>query len=114
MITLYGISNCDTMRKSGKWLDSQGVEWSVHDYRKHGIDHALAADLLAVFGSQRLLNKRGTTWRQLDAGQQASVADPAAAVALMQSHPALIKRPVVRSDTHGWALGYDELTTLLG
>lgn len=114
MITLYGISNCDSMRKSGKWLDSQNIEWSLHDYRKHGIDHALAAELLAVFGSERLINKRGTTWRQLPADQQARIADPAATVALIQAYPALIKRPVVRSGTQGWALGYEELTNLSG
>ncbi|MBC53971.1 MAG: ArsC family reductase [Gammaproteobacteria bacterium] len=114
MITLYGISNCDTMRKSGKWLDARGIEWSLHDYRKHGIDHALAAELLAAFGSERLINKRGTTWRQLDGDQQASVADPTAAAALMQTYPALIKRPVVHSDTQGWLLGYEALTALPG
>lgn len=114
MMTLYGISNCDTMRKSAKWLDAQGIQWSLHDYRKHGIDDALATELLATFGSERLINKRGTTWRQLDDEQQASIADPAAAVALLQAYPALIKRPVARSDTQGWLLGFQALTALSG
>jgi arsenate reductase len=112
MITLYGISNCDTLRKTGKWLDARGLQWTLHDYRKHGIDHALATDLLAAFGSERLINKRGTTWRQLDAEAQARITDPALTVALMRAHPAIIKRPIAHSDTHGWVLGYPELTAL--
>lgn len=114
MIILYGISNCDTMRKSGKWLDSQDIEWSLHDYRKHGIDHQLATDLLAAFGSERLINKRGTTWRQLDADEQVGIENPASALTLIQRYPALIKRPIGRSDTHGWTLGFEELTALYG
>lgn len=114
MTTLYGISNCDTMRKSGKWLDAQGIDWTLHDYRKHGIDDALAARLLAAFGSELLINKRGTTWRQLDTTEQNSIANPASAIKLMQTHPALIKRPIVHTDSHGWLLGYDQLMVLTG
>ncbi|HDZ09845.1 ArsC family reductase [Pseudohongiella sp.] len=114
MITLYGISNCDTVRKSGKWLDAQGIEWTLHDYRKHGLDDALAADLLAAFGAERLINKRGTTWRQLDASEQHKITDPASAIKLMQTYPALIKRPIVHARTHGWLLGYDQLMVLSG
>ncbi|MEX2334442.1 MAG: ArsC/Spx/MgsR family protein, partial [Pseudohongiella sp.] len=65
MITLYGISNCDTMRKAGKWLDSQDIEWVLHDYRKQGLDLDLAETLVSVFGIEDLINKRGTTWRKL-------------------------------------------------
>lgn len=114
MMTVYGISNCDTVRKTAKWLDAQGIEWTLHDYRKHGLDDALAAALLAAFGVERLINKRGTTWRQLDAQAQHSVADSAAALRLMQAYPALIKRPIVHTDTHGWLLGYDQLMVLSG
>lgn len=112
MIIVYGISNCDTVRKSGKWLDSRDIEWSLHDYRKHGIDTALATRLLTEFGSDRLINKRGTTWRQLDATEQAQITDPISTVSLMQTYPALIKRPVVYSDKQGWVLGFDALTAM--
>lgn len=114
MTTLYGISNCDTVRKSGKWLNAQGIEWTLHDYRKHGIDDALATELLAAFGTERLINRRGTTWRQLDAREQHSITDPAAVIKLMQAYPALIKRPIVYSATYGWLMGYDQLMVLSG
>lgn len=112
MITLYGISNCDTVRKSGKWLESRGLPWELHDYRKHGLDHALASELLAAFGTERLFNKRGTTWRQLTAEEQNNIAAPSSAIALMLAHPALIRRPVVRTDSGSLLLGYDQLITL--
>lgn len=109
MITLYGISNCDSVRKSGKWLDAQGLEWTLHDYRKHGLDHSLATALLSAFDSERLINRRGTTWRQLDAKDQAKISDPESVVALMLAYPAIIKRPVARSEAHGWLLGFEQL-----
>lgn len=114
MTTLYGISNCDTVRKSGKWLDAQGIAWTLHDYRKHGLDDALAAELLAAFGTERLINKRGTTWRQLDASAQQKLSETASAISLMQRYPALIKRPIVHTRTHGWLLGYEQLMVLAG
>jgi Spx/MgsR family transcriptional regulator len=112
MITLFGISNCDTMRKSGKWLDSQDVDWVLHDYRKHGLDQALASALLTAFGAETLINKRGTTWRQLDAGQQSRITDQTLAIELIIAFPALIKRPIARTQADDWLIGYDQLSTL--
>ena len=112
MIKLYGISNCDTVRKAGKWLDARGMQWTPHDYRKHGIDAALATRILGVFGPERVINRRGTTWRQLDDKDQAKATDPVTAAELIQAHPALIKRPIVVTSAQHWLLGYDELMTL--
>lgn len=112
MITLYGISNCDTIRKSGKWLDKQGLPWTLHDYRKHGLDHVLAEQLVATFPPEMLINKRGTTWRQLDSAQQNMINDPAQSAQLIIAFPAVIKRPIAHTRTRGWLIGYDELLTI--
>lgn len=112
MIVMYGISNCDTMRKSGKWLESQGVEWSLHDYRKHGLDIALANTLLAQFPPDVLINRRGTTWRGLTADEQNSASDKARAAKLIVQYPALIKRPVLNINNKQWLIGYDQLQNL--
>lgn len=112
MIVMYGISNCDTMRKSGKWLDSQGLEWSLHDYRKHGLDTDLANTLLAQFSPDVLINRRGTTWRGLSADEQNSVSEKTRAAQLIVQYPALIKRPVLNVNNKQWLIGYDQLQNL--
>jgi Spx/MgsR family transcriptional regulator len=99
MITLYGIPNCDTVKKARNWLEAHGVAYAFHDYKKLGID----ADRLAAWTQstswEKLLNRQGTTWRKLDASQQAQVVDAASAIAAMQGSPSLIKRPVL--ELHG-------------
>lgn len=94
MIKLYGISNCDTIKKARRWLEEQAVEYCFHDFRKDGLDQPLVAEWLSQVGSQVLLNKRGTTWRKLSAEQQQQ-AESAELAALLTEHPALIKRPVL-------------------
>jgi Spx/MgsR family transcriptional regulator len=95
MIILYGIANCDTVKKARAWLTAQGQAHDFHDFKKHGVP----ADQLALWaqavGWDRLLNRKGTTWRKLDAAPQAGVTDDRTAQALMQAHPSVIKRPVV-------------------
>jgi Spx/MgsR family transcriptional regulator len=95
MIILYGIANCDTVKKARAWLTAQGQAHDFHDFKKHGVP----ADKLALWtqavGSDRLLNRKGTTWRKLDAATQAGVTDDRTAQALMLAHPSAIKRPVV-------------------
>lgn len=94
-ITLFGIPNCDTVKKARAWLDAQGVAYQFHDFRKAGVpDDRLQAWCRAV-GHQKLVNRQGTTWRKLDEAAQASAADEAGARQLMQAQPSVIKRPVV-------------------
>ncbi|WP_257287894.1 ArsC family reductase [Endozoicomonas sp. ONNA1] len=94
MITLYGISNCDTIRKARKWLNAAGIEYRFHDYRKEGLDKVSLQNWSNELGWEALLNRRGTTWRQLPEAQKASV-DEASAIELMLEQPAMIKRPLL-------------------
>ena len=92
---LYGIPNCDTVRKARAWLDSQGIGHVFHDFKKQGVPPDRLDAWLASAGWQTLLNRKGTTWRKLDATTQAGAADAQSARALMLAQPSVIKRPVV-------------------
>jgi arsenate reductase len=93
--TLYGIPNCDTVKKARSWLDANGIEYAFHDFKKNGITHELIAGWLRELPWDVLLNRKGTTWRKLDDGQKAGIVDAAGATALMLSSPSVIKRPVL-------------------
>lgn len=93
MLTLYGIKNCDTVKKARKWLEEAGVEHKFHDFRKDGFDAELVAGLEAGLGYEALVNTRGTTWRKLDDADKENL-DAEKARALMLAHDAIIKRPV--------------------
>jgi Spx/MgsR family transcriptional regulator len=95
MITLYGIPNCDTVKKARAWLTAQGLTYEFHDFKKAGVPADQLAAWESELGWQKLLNRQGTTWRKLDPQEQASAVDAASAQALMRAHPSLIKRPVV-------------------
>ena len=96
MITLYGIKNCDTCRKALKWLDAEGIANRFHDFRKDGLTDSQVSAWLDVAGADMLLNKRGTTWRNLDAAQkEAAESDRDKLAALLLDQPTLIKRPVM-------------------
>jgi len=92
---LYGIPNCDTVKKARAWLSERGVDYQFHDFKKSGVpaDHLLI--WMASAGWEKLLNRTGTTWRKLDAATQATAIDSAGAKALMQAQVSVIKRPVV-------------------
>ncbi len=92
MLTVYGLKNCDTCRKAMKWLAAQGVEARLHDVRADGIAAETVAAWAGEVGLDVLLNRRGTTWRQLDEKDRAR--NEAGLLALMAEQPALIKRPV--------------------
>ena len=96
MITVYGIPNCDTVKKARAWLAEHGVEHAFHDFKKQGVPEAALDHWLASVGWERVLNRQGTTWRKLDAAAQAAVTDAAHAKALMLAQPSVIKRPVVQ------------------
>lgn len=93
MVTLYGIKNCDTVKKARKWLEEASVEYRFHDYRVDGIDAELLQGFSAALGWEAILNTRGTTWRKLAEADKAGV-DESKAIALMVAHDALVKRPV--------------------
>ena len=96
MITLYGIPNCDTVKKARAWLDARGIAHAFHDYKKARADAAQVARWVDAAGLGMVLNRAGTTFRKLpDADKARADADPAAAIALMVAQPSLIKRPVV-------------------
>jgi len=105
MITLYGINNCDTIRKTRKWLQRHGVDYQFHDYRKAGCPRELAALFLNHFSHEQLINKRGTTWRKLPDSVKQSL-DRESAVTLMSEQPSLIKRPLL-NHAGKWIVGFD-------
>jgi arsenate reductase (glutaredoxin) len=94
MMNVYGLKNCDTCRKATAWLDELGVEHVFHDVRKEPLDEKTLLTWLKELGSTTLVNRRGTTWRELSPEQQAKAASVPDACALILEHPALMKRPV--------------------
>jgi arsenate reductase (glutaredoxin) len=92
--TIYGIRNCDTMKKAIAWLASHGVDHRFHDYRKDGVPIEALKRWVGILGWEQLLNTRGTTFRKLPASQQQPL-DATRALALMEEHPACIRRPVL-------------------
>lgn len=111
MIILYGIPNCDTVKKARAWLVEQGVDYQFHDFKKQGVPPDQLARWAQAAGWEKLLNRQGTTWRKLDPALQANVHDSASAQTLMLANPSVIKRPVVDwgkditvgFDAPGWA-----------
>ena len=106
MIILYGIPNCDTVKKARAWLTGQGLAYNFHDFKKAGIPPERLAAWEDALGWQKLLNRQGTTWRKLDADVQSGVTDAASAQALMRAQPSVIKRPVVEWG-HDTTVGFD-------
>ena len=93
---LYGIKNCDTVKKARKYLESKGKDYEFHDVREDGLTDSHLKSWTSQVDWQKLLNTRSTTWRQLDDGQKKDV-DAARAIALILEHPTLLKRPVLES-----------------
>lgn len=91
---LYGIPNCDTIKKARAWLEARGVDYRFHDYKKQGIDEATLRAWCRELSADELINRRGTTWRKLDEAERQDL-DADGAVRLMQRHPSLIKRPLL-------------------
>jgi arsenate reductase len=92
--TLYGISNCDTVRKARRWLDAHKVEYCFHDVRKDGLDRKTLRSWIAKLGWENLLNRRGTTWRTLPEAVRDGI-NAQAAENIMLQHPASIRRPIL-------------------
>ena len=96
MTTLYGIPNCDTVKRARAWLDEHGVAYTFHDYKKQGVPEAELDRWLESAGWETVVNRRGTTWRRLSDEERAAVKDTASARQALIANPSLIKRPVVQ------------------
>jgi len=96
---LYGIRNCDTVRKARKWLDEHGIAYEFHDFRKDGLSEELLSRWETALGWEALINRRGTTWRGLPEDVRNSM-DAASAHRVMLENPSIIKRPVVEHNGH--------------
>lgn len=105
--SLYGIKNCDTIKKARRWLEDHQVDYRFHDYRADGLDDVLLQRLIDGLGWETLLNTRGTTWRKLSDEQKTLTNNQAAAKALMLEQPSIIKRPVLtHNDSDSMLLGF--------
>ncbi len=104
---VYGIPNCDTVKKARAWLSAQGVDYQFHDFKKLGVPPARLAAWQAALGWEKLVNRQGTSWRKLDAAIQASVQDAASASTVLQAQPSIIKRPVVEWTDGRISCGFD-------
>lgn len=91
---LYGIANCDTIKKAKKWLDSRDIAYEFHDYRKQGLDMALLQSLESALGWEVMVNRRGTTWRALPDALKDGI-DRDSALQIMLDSPAITKRPIL-------------------
>ncbi len=94
-ITMFGIPNCDTIKKAKKWLEAEDIAYEFHDYRKQGVDEALVTEFCDALGWEIVLNKRGTTYRQLTQEQKDSLNEENA-INLLVENPAMIKRPILK------------------
>ena len=102
---IYGIKNCDTMKKAFDWLDANGITYSFHNYKTEGISKAKVEEWLKHFATNELINTKGTTFRALSEEEKASITNKSKAVKLMMTNTSLIKRPVLETGK-GYMLGF--------
>jgi Spx/MgsR family transcriptional regulator len=105
---VYGIPNCDTVKRARAWLGAQGLAYRFHDFKRDGVPADHLDRWLAEAGLERLVNRQGTAWRKLDEGVRAGVTDAASAKALLLAQPSVIKRPVVEWADGALTVGFDE------
>ncbi len=108
MLKIYGIKNCNTVKAALQWLDQHKVSFEFHDYKKQGASKQQLENWARQVGWDALVNKRGTTWRQLSPNEQAKVIDQKSAIELMHEKTSVIKRPLVERDGKVLLLGFDE------
>lgn len=108
-VTLYGIPNCDTVKKARTWLDANSIAYTFHDFKKAGLDAAQVNAWLKDVPWDVLVNRKGTTWRALSDERKAAIIDNASATALMLESPSVIKRPVLqRHDGQPTQVGFSD------
>ncbi len=105
---VYGIKNCNTVKSAIEWLNKNKVEFEFHDYKKSGITSSKLSDWSKQVGWESLVNKRGTTWRQLEEADQKKVTNEKSAIALMMEKTSVIKRPLIEENGKVLLLGFDE------
>jgi len=103
---VYGIPNCDTVKKARDWLSAAGLDYQFHDFKKAGVPEDALQAWLAALDWETLVNRKGTTWRKLDPALQAATVDATSAAALMRANPSVIKRPVVRWSDGRLSVGF--------
>ncbi|MBK1644363.1 ArsC family reductase [Thiocapsa imhoffii] len=94
MIRLYGIRNCDTVKRARAWLEERGIAYQFHDFKRDGLELSQVRTWAVELGWESLLNRRGTTWRRLPESRRANL-DEERAIELMAEHPSLIRRPLL-------------------
>lgn len=104
---IYGIKNCNTVKKALTWLDEHDIAYTFHDFKKEGVTVEKLSNWEKERGWEQLVNKRGTTWRTLTPAEQSAIVDSKSAITLMQEKTSIIKRPIIESG-NGLILGFDE------
>lgn len=107
-LILYGIPNCGTVKKARTWLETHGVEYTFHDFKKQGVSEPMVAGWMKQVGWQKVLKKTGPTWGQLPDAVKASIQDESSALDLLLEKPNIIKRPVLEKNGKVLATGFDE------
>lgn len=105
---VYGIPNCNTVKKARTWLTDNGFDYQFHDFKKQGITAEKLHEWCAVFGWERVLNTKGTTWKKLSLDQQQAVKDEKTAVAVLLENTSAIKRPIIEQDGKAILISFDE------
>lgn len=109
-MTVYGIKNCNTVKSALDWLKKKNVDFDFHDYKTKGVTPEKLKAWSKQVGWESLVNRKGTTWRQLDEETKAKVTDESSAIALMQEKTSVIKRPLLEENGKVITLGFDEET----
>jgi arsenate reductase (glutaredoxin) len=104
---IYGIPNCDTVKKTMNWLKANGIDYYFHDYKKDGISVEKLNDWLSQVPHEKLLNRASSTWKELSDEEKAAVIDNDSAIKIVQKNASVIKRPLLESDGKVLALGFD-------
>lgn len=104
---LYGIANCDTVKKARRWLEDAGLDYEFHNYKTDGVDEERLRVFVDDFGWDKVLNRRGTTWRKQPDEVKEAVNDPETALQLMLAEPSMIKRPILETSGRNM-IGFDQ------
>lgn len=105
---VYGIKNCNTVKSALEWLRANGIPFEFHDFKSQGVSEEKLKSWIKQTGWERLVNRKGMTWRQLDENTKSKITNDSAAISLMSEKTSVIKRPLIEKDGKVLALGFDE------